>query len=125
MNNLGFVTPSPASAKKSAKTETIHDGVAYRKLLLDKNFNVRKFGQHAETQGLPMDGYLVCSRTSVQKLHDGHVTIISPKCVQMLVLEIKDGQLSGKKSISAKHIVDHIQSFYDWLCYRTTAIPLA
>lgn len=124
MNNLGFVTPS-ASLKSTTKTESIHEGVAYRKLILDKDFNVRKFGRHAESQGLPMDGYLVCSRAPVETLNDGHQVVVSPKCVQMLVMEIKDGKLSGKKSITAKQLAMHVHSLYDWLCYRTTAIPLA
>lgn len=125
MNSLGFVTPSSASLKSTTSTESIHGGVAYRKLILDKDFNVRKFGRHADTQDLPMDGYLVCSRAPVQTLSDGHQMVISPKCVQMLVMEIKDGKISGKKTISAKTIAHHVHSLYDWLCYRTTAIPLA
>ena len=125
MNNLGFVTPSSSASMKSTNTESIHGGVAYRKLILDKDMNVRKFGPHADTQDLPMDGYLVCSRAPVETLSDGHQVVISPKCVQMLVMEIKDGKLSGKKSLSAKTISQHVHSLYDWLCYRTTAIPLA
>lgn len=125
MNNLGFVKPSSASMKSTTNTESIHGDVAYRKLILDKDFNVRKFGQHADTQDLPMDGYLVCSRAPVETLSDGYQVVVSPKCVQMLVMEIKDGKLSGKKSISAKTIAQHVHSLYDWLCYRTTAIPLA